>query len=90
MDTLPLALFTIAGAIVGWVILNFFRSPNVSLGEAERRISALEAAYGSLSLKVEGSYARHDEALESLTDAVRRLTDRFERFMERANGNTGK
>ena len=81
-------LLGFAGGLLAWVIKNHFRGPRELQGDAERRIATLETAYGQLSLKVEGTYARHDEALENLTDAVQRLADRFDRFAERfGNGN---
>jgi hypothetical protein len=91
MDTS--VLITIAGSVgglFGWYIHNQFKSPRDVQGDAERRISALETLYAGLSLKVEGTHARHDLALDSLTKAVEKLTDRFDKFAERfGNGHRG-
>lgn len=83
-----LSLAALAGGLCGWLVKSLFKGPRELQGDAERRIATLETLYTALSLKVEGTYARHDEALENLTSAVERLTERFERFMERAvNGH---
>jgi hypothetical protein len=90
-QTLYIAAITFAGGLVGWLLRwSTTKSPRDVQGDAERRIQALEVAYGQLSLKVEGTHARHDEALENLTSAVNRLAERFERFVERfTNGKSG-
>lgn len=91
-QTISLGAIALAGGLLGWLFKSFaFKSPRDSQGDAERRISTLEAAYGQLSLQVAGTHARHDEALDNLTDAVNRLTERFEKVLERIGyGNGGR
>jgi len=89
-EQLVYGLYCIAGAVLVWALTNLFKGPRELQGDAERRISTLETLYAALSLKVEGTHARHDLALDSLTKAVEKLTDRFDKFAERiGNGHRG-
>lgn len=89
-QSVSLAAIALAGGLLGWLFKSLaFKSPRAVQGDAERRISTLEAAYGSLSLQVAGTHARHDEALDNLTDAVNRLTERFEKVLERIGYGLG-
>lgn len=75
------------GIVVGFFVTNFFRSPKESQGAIERRLTNVEALHTALALRFEGSYSRHDQALENLTVVVERLTSRIERLLERRNGS---
>ena len=86
MDTGTLALLGIALGLLGNAVIHLFKSPKETNRDMERRVGMLESLHTTLALNFEGSRSRHDEALENLTNAVERLTDKFERFVEHRNG----
>lgn len=69
-----LALWTLVAAFIAWAALNFFTSPKESHNNVNARLSSLEAAHQTLALRFEGSFARHDESLEHLTESIDNLT----------------
>ena len=86
MDSNTIALLGIALALLGNAIVHLFKSPKESARDMERRVGMLESLHTTLALRFEGSHSRHDEALENLTEAVEKLTSKFERFLEQRNG----
>jgi hypothetical protein len=81
-----IAIWGLAIVVFAHMIANFFKTPKEVNTELTTRVTAHEVAIHALEIRVEGTYSRHDEALENLTSAVEKLTDKFERWTERRNG----
>lgn len=80
------AVWSLVLAVAVNGIALFFRTPNQTVSELEKKVAALEGTFNALSRDYAGVHGRHDEALRSLTAAVTRLTDRFDQYMGSANG----
>ena len=74
----------LAGVAIGMLTLaaaHIYTTPKEMHGHLASRVSAgetrastIESAVAALALRFEGSHARHDEAIDNLTDAVKGLT----------------
>jgi hypothetical protein len=76
-----IALAALAVAIAGHAIANFFRSPNQQFEDINKRLTEhtvrmnnIENGNTQFAIQYAGSFARHDESIEHLTDAIKLLT----------------
>lgn len=80
----------LAVAVSAWM----FRSPKETAAELRsdllalgQRVATLEGAINAMGREYAGNHARHDQALIALTNAVTKLTDRFDAYMGERNGS---
>lgn len=77
-EFLNYSVLALCAAVISWL----FRTPKESIINIERRLETIERLYNVLS----GTHSKHDQSLENLTKSVDRLTERFDKFLERGNG----
>lgn len=85
-DPITIGVIIAVITIVGFTWNHLTKSPNVQRAELERRVKELEVETAALKLHVREKNGVHDYALNQLTAAVTKLTDRFDAYMGARNG----
>jgi hypothetical protein len=82
MEPLTIGVYILAVAISGHGVSWFFTTPKEMSAQYESRLRALETGFNAMSVSTAGMHGRHEEAIESLTIAMNRLTVRIDTLMD--------